>query len=100
MAPKRLVLVVPNDALREAVKDNWGIVNLPMWRDNKVRSLYTAASASNIMGVPSLADEDAVPSLTAVATRLLGGRLPENPEARAAAFPLFAARNDARRFPV
>ncbi len=77
---KAPVLVVPTDVLREAVKDNWGIVNLPMWRDSKVRSLYTAASASNIMGVPSLAHEDAVPSLTLVATRLLGGRLPENPK--------------------
>ena len=56
-------LVVPNDAFREAVNNDWGIVNLPMWSDNKVRSLFTAASASNIMGVPTLPDEEVVPSL-------------------------------------
>ena len=71
-----------------------------MWRDNKVRSLYTAASASNIMGVPSLAHEDAVPFLTSVATRLLGGRSAGESEARATALPLFAARHGARRFSV
>jgi adenylate cyclase len=74
------VLVVPNEVLRAAVKDDWGIVNLPVWRDNKVRSLYTAASASNIIGVESLAHEDVVPSLTSVSTRLLGARLPQNPK--------------------
>jgi adenylate cyclase len=76
---KAPVLVVPNEALRTAVKDDWGIVNLPLWRDNKVRSLYTAASASEVMGVESLAHEDVVPSLTSVSTRLLGARLPQNP---------------------
>jgi adenylate cyclase len=75
-------LVVPNDAFREAVNGDWGIVNLPMWWDNKVRSLFTAASASNIMGVPTLSDEEVVPSLPTVSTRLLGGTLPENPEHR------------------
>ena len=48
----------PTRELREAVKGNWGMVNLPMWRDNKVRSLYTAATASNIIGVPSLLHEE------------------------------------------
>ena len=79
---KAPVLVAPNSALLDAVKDNWGIVNLPMWRDNKVRSLYTAASASNVMGLPSLSDEDAIPSLAAVSARLLGLGLPENPSTR------------------
>jgi CHASE2 domain-containing sensor protein len=73
-------LVVPNDAFREAVNDDWGIVNLPMWWDNKVRSLFIAASASNIMGVPTLPDEEVVPSLPGVSTRLLGGAMPENPD--------------------
>jgi adenylate cyclase len=77
---KAPVLVVPNDAFREAVKDDWGIVNFPTWRDNTVRSLYTAASASNIMGAPSLAHEEAVPSLASVSTRLLGGAVPNNPK--------------------
>ena len=63
-------LVVPNDAFREAVNNDWGIVNLPMWSDNKVRSLFTAASASNIMGVPTLPDEEVVPSLPNVSARL------------------------------
>ena len=73
-------LVVPNEAFREAAKDNWGIVNLPMWRDNKVRSLYTAASASNIIGVPTLHHEEVVPSLATVSARLMGATVPESPE--------------------
>jgi adenylate cyclase len=73
-------LVVPNDAFREAVDGNWGIVNLPMWRDNKVRSLYTAASASNIIGVPTLHHEEVVPSLATVSARLMGATVPESPE--------------------
>ncbi len=73
-------LVVPNEAFREAAKENWGIVNLPMWRDNKVRSLYTAASASNIIGVPTLHHEEVVPSLATVSARLLGATVPESPE--------------------
>ncbi|HEY5778230.1 MAG TPA: adenylate/guanylate cyclase domain-containing protein, partial [Terrimicrobiaceae bacterium] len=74
------VLVVPNDAFREAVDGDWGIVNLPMWKDNKVRSLYTAATLSNIMGKPSLSHEDPVPSLASVSTRLLGADVPDNPQ--------------------
>jgi adenylate cyclase len=77
---KAPVLVMVNEKLREAVGGNWGMVNLPVWSDNKVRSLYTAATASNIMGLPSLPQEDAVPSLTSVATHALGGQPPENPE--------------------
>jgi adenylate cyclase len=74
------VLVVPNDQLREAVDGKWGAVNLPVWKDNKVRSLYTAATASGIMGIPPLAHEDVVPSLTSVSARLLGADVPENPQ--------------------
>ena len=57
------MLVLPNDEFREAVNGNWGVVNLPVWRDSKVRSLYTSVTASDIMGVPPLPQEEAVPSL-------------------------------------
>ena len=33
---KTPVLVLPNDEFREAVDGNWGVVNLPVWTDNKV----------------------------------------------------------------
>ncbi len=74
------VLVSPSAPFREAAKNNWGIVNFPTWGDNKVRSLYTAASLSNIMGAPTLTEEETAPSLTSVSTRLLGGTVPENPD--------------------
>ena len=38
---KTHALSFPNDNFREAVDGNWGGVNLPVWRDNKVRSVYT-----------------------------------------------------------
>jgi adenylate cyclase len=76
---KTPVLVLTNDKLREAVGNDWGMVNLPVWRDTKVRSVYTSATASNIMGLPSFPQEDAVPSLTSVASRSLGVEPPENP---------------------
>ena len=76
---KTPVLVLANDKLREAVNENWGAVNLPVWRDSKVRSVYTSVTASDIMGVPPLHQEEAVPSLTAVASRSLGVQPPENP---------------------
>jgi adenylate cyclase len=72
-------LVVPNENFRDAVDGKWGIVNFPLWKDNKVRSLYTAASLSNIMGKPSLTYEDIVPSLVSVSARVLGAEVPENP---------------------
>jgi adenylate cyclase len=76
---KTPVLVLPNDEFREAVDGNWGAVNLPVWSDGKVRSLYTTVTASNIMGIRSLPQEDAVPSLTTVAARSLGVDAPKNP---------------------
>jgi adenylate cyclase len=76
---KTPTLVVPNDEFREAVDGNWGAVNLPVWSDNKVRSLYTTVTASNIMGSRSLPHEDAVPSLATVAARSLGVDAPKNP---------------------
>ena len=82
------LLVVPNEEFREAVKENWGIVNLPMWRDNKVRSLYTAASASNIMGVPTLPHEEVVPSLATVSARLLGATFRRIPNTSRCAFAI------------
>jgi adenylate cyclase len=77
---KTPVLVLPNDEFREAVDGNWGVVNLPVWTDNKVRSVYTSVTASNIMGIASLPQEDAVPSLTTVAARSLGVEAPNNPK--------------------
>ena len=77
---KTPVLVLPNDEFREAVDGNWGAVNLPVWSDGKVRSLYTTVTASNIMGMRSLPQEEAVPSLTTVAARSLGVDAPKNPE--------------------
>ena len=77
---KTPVLVLPNDEFREAVDGNWGVVNLPVWTDNKVRSVYTSVTASNIMGIASLPQEDAVPSLTTVAARSLGVDAPNNPK--------------------
>ena len=77
---KTPVLVLANDKLREAVNENWGVVNLPVWRDTKVRSVYTAVTASDIMGVPPLHQEEAVPSITAVASRSLGVQPPETLE--------------------
>lgn len=77
---KALVLVVPSDELRDAVDGDWGAVNLPTWKDNKVRSLYTSITASGIMGIPALAHEDVIPSLTSVSARLLGVAAPENPK--------------------
>ncbi len=77
---KTPVLVLPNDEFREAADGNWGVVNLPVWTDNKVRSLYTSVTASNIMGIASLPQEDAVPSLTTVAARSLGVDAPNNPK--------------------
>jgi adenylate cyclase len=76
---KTPVLVLPNDEFREAVDGNWGAVNLPVGSDGKVRSLYTTVTASNIMGIRSLPQEDAVPSLTTVAARSLGVDAPKNP---------------------
>ena len=76
---KTPVLVLPNDEFRETVDGNWGVVNLPVWTDNKVRSLYTSVTASNIMGIASLPQEDTVPSLTTVAARSLGVDAPNNP---------------------
>jgi adenylate cyclase len=76
---KTPVLVLANDKLREAVSENWGVVNLPVWRDNKVRSVYTSVTASDIMGVPPLPQEEPVPSLTTVTSRSLGVQPPENP---------------------
>ena len=73
-------LVLPNDKLREAVDGNWGGVNLPVWGDNKVRSVYTSATASEVMGIPSLPHEDLIPSLTTVAARALGVAAPKNPK--------------------
>jgi adenylate cyclase len=76
---KTPALVLPNEEFREAVDGNWGAVNLPVWSDNKVRSLYTTVTASNIMGIRSLPGEEAVPSLTTVAARCLGVDAPKNP---------------------
>ncbi len=76
---KTPVLVRTNEKLREAVNENWGVVNLPVWRDNKVRTVYTSVTASDIMGVPPLPQEEAIPSLTAVASRSLGVQPPANP---------------------
>jgi adenylate cyclase len=78
--PKTPVLVLPTDELREAVDGNWGVVNLPVWTDNEVRSVYTSVTASNIMGIASLPQENAVPSLTTVAARSLGVEAPKNPQ--------------------
>ena len=69
-----------------------------MWRDNKVRSLYTAASASNIMGVPTLLHEEVVPSLPRSPRAFWGPPAGES-ATRAAAFPLFAPRDNSRGFP-
>jgi adenylate cyclase len=77
---KTPVLVLPTDELREAVDGNWGVVNLPVWTDNEVRSVYTSVTASNIMGIASLPQENAVPSLTTVAARSLGVEAPKNPQ--------------------
>jgi adenylate cyclase len=77
---KTPVLVLPTDQFREAVDGNWGAVNLPVWADNKVRSVYTSVTASNIMGIASLPQEDAVPSLTTATARSLGVEAPKNPE--------------------
>ena len=77
---KTPVLVLPTDELRKAVDGNWGGVNLPVWRDNKVRSVYTSVTASDVMGIPSLPHEDVIPSLTTVAARSLGVAAPKNPE--------------------
>lgn len=76
---KTPVLVLPNDEFRQAVDGNFGVVNLPVWTDNNVRSLFTAATASNILGIASLPQEEAVPSLTTVAARSLGVVAPQNP---------------------
>jgi adenylate cyclase len=76
---KTPALVLPNEEFREAVDGNWGAVNLPVWSDNRVRSLYTTVTASNIMGIRSLPGEEAVPSLTTVAARCLGVEAPKNP---------------------
>ena len=78
--PKTPVLVLPTDEFREAVDGNWGVVNLPVWTDNEVRSVYTSVTASNIMGIASLPQEEAVPSLTTVAARSLGVEAPKNPQ--------------------
>ena len=94
------MLVLPNDELREAVDGNWGVVNLPVWTDNEVRSVYTSVTASNIMGIASLPQEDAVPSLTTVAARSLGVEAPKNPQQATSPLSLFAARNSARDLPV
>ena len=77
--PKTPVLVLPTDEFREAVDGNWGAVNLPVWTDNKVRSVYTSVTASSVMGIPSLLQEDVIPSLTTVAARSLGVDAPKNP---------------------
>ena len=74
------VLVLPKAEFREAVDENWGVVNLPVWTDNKVRSVYTSVTASNSMGIASLPQEEAVPSLTTVAARSLGVEAPKNPQ--------------------
>ena len=51
------------------------------------------------MGIASLPQEDAVPSLTTVAARSLGVDAPNNPKGRASSLSIFAAWNNARNFP-
>ena len=77
---KTPVLVLPTGEFREAVDGNWGAVNLPVWTDSKVRSAYTSVTASNIMGMRSLPQEDVIPSVTTVAARSLGVDPPKNPQ--------------------
>ena len=74
---KTPLLVLPAEHFRQEVGDNWGVVNLPVWVDTKVRSIYPSVTASDVMGVAPLPQEEAVPSLVATIARKLGADPPK-----------------------
>ena len=97
---KTPVLVRTNEKLREAVNENWGVVNLPVWRDNKVRSVYTSVTASDIMGVPPLPQEEADSVTYGSRFALAGSSAARKSSRRTSQIPLFASGNNTCDLPL